>query len=155
MVLKGPGARAGGWGETRAPSLIFPTPSVRGVSLCLGGRLLLQRFALLLSHPPFYACFSSERTSCTSLAYPWRDWFNFTANRCIHPVSHKYDSRKLRGLESVKERAKGPNNQPLCSLSIILTIAVLADTSLWGSQHSSESALHPCTWAAARAAAGR
>src|SRR5215218_1051025 len=41
-----------------------------------------QRFALLLSHPPFYACFSSERTSCTSLAYPWRDWFNFTANRC-------------------------------------------------------------------------
>ena len=23
-----------------------------------------------------------ERTSCTSLAYPWRDWFNFTANRC-------------------------------------------------------------------------
>src|SRR5215213_11687052 len=43
----------------------------------------LQRFALLLSHPPFYECFSSERTSCTSLAYPWRDWFNFTANRCI------------------------------------------------------------------------
>ena len=42
-----------------------------------------QRFALLLSHPPFYACFSSERTSCTSLAYPWRDWFNFTANRCM------------------------------------------------------------------------
>src|SRR5215208_4272264 len=82
MVLKGPGARAGGWGETRAPSLILPTPSVRRVSLCLGGRLLLQRFALLLSHPPFYACFSSERTSCTSLAYPWRDWFNFTANRC-------------------------------------------------------------------------
>src|SRR5215212_6426957 len=43
---------------------------------------ILQRFALLLSHPPFYECFSSERTSCTSLAYPWRDWFNFTANRC-------------------------------------------------------------------------
>src|SRR5215208_2851796 len=94
MVLKGPGARAGGWGETRAPSLILPTPSVRRVSLCLGGRLLLQRFALLLSHPPFYACFSSERTSCTSLAYPWRDWFNFTANRCIRRESEKNSSRK-------------------------------------------------------------
>jgi len=41
MVLKGPGARAGGWGETRAPSLIFPTHSVRGASLCLGGSLPL------------------------------------------------------------------------------------------------------------------
>src|SRR5215212_3571405 len=36
----------------------------------------------VIEPPPFYACFSSERTSCTSLAYPWRDWFNFTANRC-------------------------------------------------------------------------
>ena len=37
MVFTGPGAREGGWGETRAPSLIFPTPSVRAVSLCLKG----------------------------------------------------------------------------------------------------------------------
>ena len=39
MVLKGPGARAGGWGETRAPSLILPTLSDRAISLWLVGGL--------------------------------------------------------------------------------------------------------------------
>jgi len=42
MVFTGPGAREGGWGGTRAPSLILPTASVRAVSLCLKGGVPLS-----------------------------------------------------------------------------------------------------------------
>src|SRR5215213_4150972 len=84
--LYSPSFREGSFSETQLPLntiLGNRACSVRGSFNTTTYRYTpLQRFALLLSHPPFYACFSSERTSCTSLAYPWRDWFNFTANRC-------------------------------------------------------------------------
>src|SRR5215211_1154766 len=78
-------------GGVWCPSESWPKP-IESMWLSTESRCwTLQRFALLLSHPPFYACFSSERTSCTSLAYPWRDWFNFTANRCTFRLTRRRD----------------------------------------------------------------
>src|SRR5215218_5389804 len=99
MVLKGPGARAGGWGETRAPSLIFPTHSVRGVSLCLGGSLplfiALPSRDLLLGKGRsllfFYASGpSSPRSSCRHSSFnavpPIRQRFSWS-RRVSHTIA--------------------------------------------------------------------